>query len=636
MNDSIQCHRTQIRRSSRRIAPMGFALFVSAFAVAAQTNVAIPPATEILKSLRNEHPRLLASAKEFEALKQKIAAESQLKSWHERVRSDGEKILSEPPSKYEIPDGLRLLFTSRRVVSRVQTLGLLYRLDGDKRYVERAWKELEAAANFQDWNPRHFLDAAEMTHAFGLAYDWFFDAWTPEQRNVIRTALIEKGLKPALNVHRGNPKPSSPWNKTHHNWNQVCNGGITVGALPIADEEHALAGELLNDGMNSIQLAMTGFAPDGAWAEGPGYWNYATTYNVLMLAALKSALGTDYGLSKISGFAECGTFPIYATGPLGKTFNYADAGDGTIRAPHMFWLAKKFNSPEYAAYQTSVVISPHALDLLWFDRSLAESKSSPSLDKYFRNAEVATMRSAWNDRNAVFIGFKAGDNKANHSNLDLGSFVLDADGVRWFVDLGADDYNLPGYFGGQRWTYYRMRAEGHNVLVLNPTNQPDQNPRAAAKITRFDSKPQRALAIADLTSAYSGHAREILRGIALLDRQQVLVEDEVKCDRAFDVWWFAHTPAQVEISPDGRSATLSHSGKKLIAKIHSPSAARFRVMDAAPLPESPHPPKQNENRGVRKLTIHLERVTEVRLVIIFDTSVTSSASGLKDIALKDW
>jgi hypothetical protein len=195
---------------------------------------------------------------------------------------------------------------------------MVYRLDGNNRWVERAWQELEAAANFPDWNPRHFLDTAEMTHGFAIGYDWFFDAWTPEQRKTIRNAMIEKGLKPALNVYHGNPKPSSPWNKVRHNWNQVCNGGIGIGALAIADEEPALAGELLNAGLNSIQLAMAEFAPDGAWAEGPGYWNYATTYNVALLAALESALGTDYGLSTIPGFADCGLFPIYATGPSAK------------------------------------------------------------------------------------------------------------------------------------------------------------------------------------------------------------------------------------------------------------------------------------------------------------------------------
>jgi hypothetical protein len=604
-------------------------------ATSAQTNVAIPAREEILQTLRAEHPRLFANKNDFEQLKNRAVTDPRLEGWIGQLRKQAEQILSAPISKYEIPDGLRLLGTSRRVLHRMQTLGLSYRLDGDKRYVERAWKELEAVANFPDWNPRHFLDTAEMTHAFALGYDWFYEAWTPGQRRLIRTAIIEKGLNRAQNVYRGNPKPSSPWNRLRHNWNQVCNGGIGIGALAIADEEPALAGELLADGLNSIQLAMTQFAPDGAWAEGPGYWNYATTYNVALLAALETALGTDFGLGKIPAFADCGTFPIYITGPIGKTFNYADGGEGTIRAPQMFWLAKQFHRPEYAAYENAVVASPDPLDLLWFDRALAQSKSSPPLDKYFRNAEVVTMRSAWNDRNAVFVGFKAGDNKANHSNLDLGSFVLDAEGVRWFVDLGADDYNLPGYFGGQRWNYYRMRAEGHNTLVLNPTNHPDQNPKAAAKIVRFDSKPQRVFAIADLTAPYATYARDARRGVALLSRKQVLVQDEVKLDKPGELWWFAHTPAQVQVNSDGTAATLTQNGKTLVAQILSPAKARFQILDAAPLPLSPHPEKQNENRGIRKLAVHLENVADVRLIVLFSNE-PPGASRPRVTALADW
>ena len=561
-------------------------LLLSLLRAAGQTNVPIPPPAVILKSLRQEHPRLLATRETFDNLKQRVITDTLLKSWHEQLRHEADKILLEPPSKYEIPDGLRLLNTSRRVVSRMQTLGLIYRLGGDHRYVERAWRELEAAANFPDWNPRHFLDTAEMTHGFAIGYDWFYDTWTPEQRNVIRTAMIDKGLNVALGVYRGTAKTSS-WPRMRHNWNQVCNGGIGIGALAIASEEPALAGELLNDGLNSIQLAMTQFAPDGAWAEGPGYWNYATSYNVALLAALDSALGTDFGLANIPGFADCGAFPIYTTGPLGKTFNYADGSEGTIHAPQMFWLARKFHRPEYAAYQRQVLTAPQPLDLLWFDAALAQNTPPFPLDKYFRNAEFVTLRGAWNGRDALFVGFKAGDNKANHSHLDLGSFVLDAEGVRWFVDLGADDYNLPGYFGGQRWTYYRMRAEGHNTLVVNPTSQPDQNPRAATKIVRFDSRPERAWAIADLTAAYAGEAREIRRGIALLDRKQVLVQDELNCITPADVWWFAHTPAQVKLSGNGATATLSQGDKTLVAQILSPANASFRVMDAAPLPSSP-------------------------------------------------
>ena len=103
--------------------------------------------------------------------------------------------------------------------------------------------------------------------------------------------------------------------------------------------------------IRSVPLAMRNFAPDGSWGEGPGYWSYATQYNVMMLAALDSALGTDYGLSTIFGFSEAGTFPLYLTGPLDRTFNFADAGAGTPRPPQLFWLARKFHRPEYAAFE---------------------------------------------------------------------------------------------------------------------------------------------------------------------------------------------------------------------------------------------------------------------------------------------
>ena len=45
-----------------------------------------------------------------------------LKAWHQELRRQGDKILSAPPSQYEIPDGKRLLATSRRVLDRVLTL----------------------------------------------------------------------------------------------------------------------------------------------------------------------------------------------------------------------------------------------------------------------------------------------------------------------------------------------------------------------------------------------------------------------------------------------------------------------------------------------------------------------------------
>jgi hypothetical protein len=609
--------RNQIARRALRTALILVLATSAATAVGRgrSMEVRIPPSGEILARLHREHPRLLATGADFARLKQRIAADPLLGRWHKALRERAERFLTEAPSRYEIPDGLRLLGTSRRVLDRVYTLALLYRLDKERKYADRAWQELQAAAGFPDWNPRHFLDTAEMTHAFAIGYDWLYDALEEEQRAALRAAILEKGLRPALTSYRGEGTYGW-WVKSRHNWNQVCNGGIGMGALAIGDAVPETAGEVLHAALQSLRLPMAQFAPDGAWDEGPGYWNYATSYNTIFLAALETALGTDFGFSRTPGFAETGFFPIYLTGPLGQTFNYADGGEGRVPAPQMFWLARTLDRPVYAWYQRQVA-SPAPLDLLWLDpRGESPRATGLALDRHFRGVEVATFRSAWEDRDALFVGFKAGDNKANHSNLDLGSFVLDALGTRWAVDLGADNYNLPGYFGRQRWSYYRMRAEGHNTLVLNPGAEPDQDPAAAASITAFRSTPEKASAIADLTAAYARHARRVKRGVALLERRHLLVQDEVQAEEPADVWWFLHTPAEPQVSDDGAAATLKRGEQRLWLRILSPQGARFTVTAAQPLPSSPRPEGQAKNDGIRKLAIHRAGVTDLRLAVL--------------------
>ncbi len=561
----------------------------------------LPTAARILADLRPGHPRLLASAERFDELRRGVKTDATLTRGFESIRTDGERILRAKPSQYEIPDGLRLLATSRRVLDRITTLALLHRIDGDRRWVERAWQELETAAQFKDWNPRHFLDTAEMTAAFALGYDWLYDQWTAEQRQVLHTAIVELGLKPGLKVYHA----SGGWHKSQHNWNQVCNGGLTLGALALADLEPQLAGEILENAIRSVPLAMRNFAPDGAWGEGPGYWSYATQYNVAMLAALDSALGTDYGLSTIFGFSEAGTFPLYLTGPLDRTFNFADAGAGTPRPPQLFWLARKFNRPEFAAFELAHAESS-ALDLVYYDpRGHQADLSKLPRNKYFRAAEVGVFRSAWNDRNALWVAFKAGSNAVNHSNLDLGTFVLEALGERWFVDLGADDYNLPGYFGGQRWNYYRLRAEGHNTLVINPGLGPDQDPRAATKIVRFEAEGERPSATLDLTPAYAAHATRVQRTISLTERRTVTVRDEIEAKSPAEIWSLLHSPAEVTLNDTGREATLRLGRQQLLVELVLPADAKLQVLPATPLPTSPQPERQAVNKGVRRLAVHL-------------------------------
>ncbi|MBI4796843.1 MAG: heparinase II/III family protein, partial [Deltaproteobacteria bacterium] len=501
---------------------------------------AIPSQEFLAAHLKKTHPRLLVTAEDFARVKKLIRENDLARRWYDKLRREAREVLGELPCRYRPQKSEGLLEVSRTVLRRVYLLALLQRVEGGSRYVHRLWQELDAAARFPDWHPGHFLDTGEMTHALAIAYDWLYDCWSPEQRAVLARAIRDKGLKPALKAYQRAEKDGW-WVKSPYNWNQVCNGGIGLGALAVFEDSPELAAAVLQEALRSLPRAMGKFAPDGGCYEGPAYWGYATFYNTLFLAALETAVGRNFGLAEMPGYAATGFFPLYVTGPRDRTFNYADADEHIHWTTQMFWLARKFRQPVFAWYAHRLT-RVHPLDLLWFEtQGQRPQEAGLPLDRYFRGVEVATFRSSWDDPRAVFVGFKGGDNRAAHSHLDLGSFVLDAQGVRWALDLGGDDYNLPGYFERDRWNYYRLRAEGHNTLVINPGPGPDQDPDAAAAIIRFLSGPDRSLAIVDLTPAYARQAKRVWRGLALLNRQQVLVQDEILAEKPAEYWWAMHT-----------------------------------------------------------------------------------------------
>src|SRR6476646_181149 len=116
---------------------------------------------------------------------------------------------------------------------------------------------------------------------------------------------------------------------------------------------------------------------------------------------------------------------------------------------------------------------------------------------------ITILRSSWSDPRATFIGLKAGSPSASHGHMDIGSFVLDSDGVRWATDLGSE-----GYYGiesrnmglwdkaqnGDRWTIFRLSNLGHNTLVID--NQL-QTAEGDAQIVAFSDRPNRPYSVAD-------------------------------------------------------------------------------------------------------------------------------------------
>jgi hypothetical protein len=570
------------------------------------------PGNEPLRTLRKQHPRIILLPEDLDRVRKLLEEQNpQAVKLHEALRRSAERMLKEPPVEYKLI-GPRLLDKSRTALRRITTLAGLYRLDGDKAFADRAVAEMLAVSAFADWHPAHFLDTAEMTAADAIGYDWLFDILTPEQRKIIRDAIRDRGLKPGLSAYTA--KTRAFWTRAHHNWAQVCGGGLTVGALAIADDEPEISADIVKRTYKTVVGGIMALSPDGGCPEGPGYWNYATQYTVYYLAAVQSALGVDWGMGETPGLSDTGLFPIHSTGPSLIPFDYADAHEGRIgAAPQLFWLSRRFNRPVYAAFERIVIGSEgDPFDLFWFDPRGQFPAADLPRDAMFGHIGVACIRGSWTDPNTTYVGFKGGDNRANHSHLDLGEFVLDALGHRWAVDLGADDYNLPGYFGSKRWTYYRLRTEGHNTLVLDGENQ---DPAAGAPLIAYMSTPGCSFAVTDLSAAYK-KATSVLRGVELLDGRRVVVEDELRADKPLELVWNFHTRAAIQC--DAATATLTEGTAKLEAKILSPAGAHFDVISANP------PSPQHQQPDVHNLIIRLKGVTTTRLVVLL-TPISADA-----------
>ena len=586
-----------------------------------------PAQGAFLATLAASHPRVLASAQRFDWLQRTLASNSvpQLNSWWTTLRNSADSILTNAVSVYTPDNRGTILGISRTVLDRAGKLALAWRLTGNTNYAERAWAELEAAANFPDWHPAHFLDTAEMTHAFALGYDWLYAYWTPARRTVLTNAIVSKGLKQSLSIYTN----YSSWAASSaNNWNLVCNGGMTLGALALGDENAPLTEYILSRATASAGWVMRHYTTDqGGWYEGPGYWDYTTEYNMRLLAGLESALGSDFGLSATRATWETGVFPIHMVGPGLKSFNFADAGAGNMRGAQLFWLARRYCRPEFAWHERANV-SVEPLDLLWFDARGSDPVASgiaaanwfcgPTGTTPYATADAVTLRTRFGDSEASFAGFKAGEIGASHGHLDAGSFVFDALGQRWAHDLGGDDYALAGYFSDpQRWTYYRLRAEGHNTLVINPGSGADQITSARPPVLLFQDQPgSEASVVADLTSAYG--VTRVWRGLSLCqNRRWLLVQDEIAASTPATVWWFLHVQTNTApvIAPDRTSVMLTQGSARLWVKVLA-GGGTFAVSNAVPLPSSPNPTGQNANATYQKLALKLTGVTNTTLAVL--------------------
>ena len=325
-----------------------------------------------------------------------------------------------------------------------------------------------------------------MVAAFGIAYDWLYDAWTSQQRSTIMQNMITYGLNNGVAAYGADPSGFGWWHTSiEGNWNCVCNNGLTMASLAIlGDDTSGTASQLLGLTIDDAK-ANCALAPssDGTWSETANYWYFGTTGHAEMAASLISATGSDYGLLTVNpSFAATGNYHMNVTGAT-SMFNYGDTGPNkySTTANSMLFYADQYQIPRYALFQRDRYDAAEPWSMFWYDPTVQGAFwDGAPLDYFFDNStdQWGSMRSSWTDNNALYIAMKAGTlvGHQTHNDLDCGDFVIDALGTRWAGELGSGDYRSAGYFStdaqdSQRWLYYRKRTEGQNAILVNQQNQ---------------------------------------------------------------------------------------------------------------------------------------------------------------------
>ena len=565
----------------------------------------------MINNIQAEHPRMFLNKERILELKELAKTDAFFAELQRGLFKKADSLIDEDVIPFKIT-GPRMLKNCQEIHARISILALSFLLSDDKRYAHRAKDELLSAAAFPHWNNDHFLDTAELITAFAIGYDWLFHELSKADLEAIKNAMISKGIQPGIEAHKNNIW----WAGHKFNWNQVCNGGLIIGALSVADSEPQLCKEVFEATVKFLPIAFNSYGKEGGWEAGPDYWQYTTWYSVLLIDVLLKNRGADFGLSNTEGFSKTGLFPIYTAGSFDKYFNFADCAETCNPIPSLFWLGNYFNNDFYInenhrLLKTSLVKNNYcdAFNLVWYVPEKITLQQLP-LNKNFSDINMGIFRSEWDNQEATFIAFKGGFNQADHAHLDAGSFVLDMKGVRWAVDLGRDNYDLPEYFNraenGGRWNYFRLNNKSHNTLVLNNSIQ---KVLATAKIIKFEEDDNRVTCEIDLSEMYTPHAHSVFRTINMIDKKEIVILDKINWtgDEKL-VQWQMLTDAEIILK--GNKAELYKEGEKIVATILQPPGLEFEVISA----EQNEPEMKNE--GYKQLIVKKSEIEQSTIIEI--------------------
>jgi hypothetical protein len=201
---------------------------------------------------------------------------------------------------------------------------------------------------------------------------------------------------------------------------------------------------------------------------------------------------------------------------------------------------------------------------------------------------VILIRTSWIDKEGVYVGVKGGTPSSSHGHMDIGTFVFDAMGERWAMDLGAQDYHALESAGvdlwnskqnSQRWDVFRYSNKEHSTLTINNKHQLVKGNATIAEVFKSGKRMGGRI---DLSSLYAEDVSKVTRDVELINEQYLQVTDNITASaNDAQITWTLVTPAEVQ-KTGKNEIRLTQNGKTVVLSVKSPEKFDWSFVPAAP------------------------------------------------------
>jgi Domain of unknown function (DUF4962)/Heparinase II/III-like protein len=603
------------------------------------------------------HPRVYVTDKELAELRERARA-SHRDLW-QRAIANVRALRADPPAP---PAEKRR--QQNDVGIAIAEAAFIYKIEGDKKYLDAARKYMDAAVSYDIWGypnnkPNVDLAAGHLLYGLAWGYDLLYHDLSEKDRARYREKLIKQAR---LLADYFKPKSGRTFAYSQ-NHTFIPLAGLGVAAYALYDETpEAPQWASLTRAIYDRVLAT--YSQDGYYYEGFEYWIFSTPWLVHYLDAHAHATGED--LYDRPGFRFMHQYVAHSMLPTGNyVFDFGDIFEGPLtragrgedyKRTHpqghfntnynlLYRLAQRFQSGDAQGVAQWLkglgqVNAEDFWSLVWYDAKLkpVPVEQQPTWH-YFPDHDVFYWRSDWS-KQATAFAFKCGPPEGHHTESmlrqfpdwrlssghahpDANSFIIFAKGEYLTGDTG---------YAGVPMT------EHHNTLLVNGKGQAKEGAGHDAfaevpyellnriRISEVKVEKDRIMVRGDATAAYSPDlgVKNFVREFVYQPGSGFTVSDEVETTRPAVLTFVLHADEHIE-KGQGSLFSITAGRLKLLIDptLDAPVEQALQSIEAvietnnvtAPGPPGAVDKGERQERGQKLLLSTAAATTRARLVL---------------------